>query len=365
MNFVKRLLILFPVMILTLLLRDGNCDDSVVSGNGINVFPVKSTEIQLVSETINLRYNSKKAFSAWQVDVTLNFQNFGPDTIVQIGFPFDQSLLGENDEEVIPDPGFVTYVDGTRVPVVYKQGTQNPDIKDLHYPHVFTSEIAFKSGEKKSIRHTYTVGGTVDSMGGMEFRYILKTGALWKGVIERVDVVLTTPARDMKDLQCISPAPHKAERQGNDIRLFWTMQNLKPESDIVFQTYYKNLLKLSPDQLFEEVMGKNQSGYTFTDQCMTEYFRNRVLASYGYPFSEPYAHALFYESGEFKENSQFSWSKITEKHRLLLNYLNDNCKKRITIPEPWYRSSIFLGAEAILALLLIITLCWMRRKKKN
>lgn len=365
MNFGKRLLILFPVMLFSLLLRDGSCDDSVVSGNGINVFPIKSTEIQLVSETINLRYDSKKAFSAWQVDVTLNFQNFGPDTIVQIGFPFDQSILGENEEEVVPDPGFVTYVDGTKVPVVYKQGIQNPDLKDLHYPHIFTSEIAFKSGEKKSIRHTYTVGGTVDSMGGMEFRYILKTGALWKGVIERVDVFLSTPTRDVKDLQCISPAPQKVERQGNDIRLSWTLQNLKPESDIVFQTYHQNLLKLTPDQLFDEVMGKNPSGYPFTDPCMSEYLRNRVLASYGYPFTEPYEHALFYESGQFRENPQFSWNKVTEKHRLLLKYLNDNSKKRITIPEPWYRSNIYIGVGVALAFMLIIALCWIRRKKQN
>ena len=64
--------------------------DSVVSGNGINVFPVASTDIQLVSET-NLRYDAKKAFSAWQVDVTLNFQNFGPDAVVANSIPFDES----------------------------------------------------------------------------------------------------------------------------------------------------------------------------------------------------------------------------------------------------------------------------------
>ncbi|GAM07886.1 hypothetical protein OR1_00155 [Geobacter sp. OR-1] len=306
-----------------------------------------------------------KAFSAWHVDVTLNFQNFGPDTVLQIGFPFDQSLAEADEEESPPDPGFVTYVDGTKVPVVYKKGIQNPDLKDLHYPHVFTSEIAFKSGEKKSIRHTYNVGGTVDSMGGMDFRYILKTGALWKGVIERVDVFLSTPARDMADLQCISPAPQKVERKGNDITLSWTMLNLKPEADIVFQRFFTELSRMSPDQLFEEVLGNNKSGFSVSNACMSEYFRNRVLATYGYPFAGPYEHALFYGSGQFKENPQFSWNKVTEKHRSLLNFLNDNSKQRITIPKPWYRSNVYIGAGAALVVLLLTVLFWLRRNKQK
>lgn len=361
-----RLLILFPVLLLSLLLLDGRCDDSVVSGNGINVFPVTSTDIQLVSETINLRYDAKKAFSAWQVDVTLNFQNFGPDTVVQIGFPFDSGLTGENEEELVPDPGFVTYVDGTRVPVTYKQGINNPDLKELHYPHIFTSDIAFKNGEKKSIRHTYTVGGTVDSMGGMEFRYILKTGALWKGVIERVDVLLSTPARDLSDLQCISPLPQKAERKGKDIILSWTMLNLKPDSDIVFRTFHHNLLKLSPDQLADELLGNNkQTGYSFTEACMSDYFRNKVLATYGYPFTEPYERALFYESGQFKEDPKFSWNKISDKHRYLLNYLNEHSKKRIEIPKPWYQSNAYIGAGVFLILSLVMILVLKRRKNRD
>lgn len=365
MGSVLRLL-LFPVLLFTLFTNNGRCDDTVVSGNGINVFPVTSSEIQLVSETINLRYDAKKGFRAWQVDVTLNFQNFGPDTVVQIGFPFDSEIKGEFDEDVPPNPGFITYVDGTKVPVTYKKGINNPALKGISYPHMFTSDIAFKKDEKKSIRHTYTVGGTLDSSGYSEFRYILKTGALWKGVIERVDVQLSTPAQDIANLQCISPSPQKAERKGNDVILSWTILNLKPDSDIVFQTFHNKLLKLGPDQLADEILGNDKKdGYSITEACMSDYFRNKVLATYGYPFPETHARALFYVNGLFKENPEFSWSKISSKHRYLLNYLNNNSKNPINIPKPWYQSNAFFGAGAFTVCVLVLILILMRRKNQG
>ena len=354
------------MLFLSILLQDGRCDDSVVSGNGINVFPVTSTDIQLVSETINLRYDAKKAFSAWQVDVTLNFQNFGPDTVVQIGFPFDESLTGGDEEELVPNPGFITYVDGTKVPVIYKNGIKNPALKDINYPHVFTSDIAFKKDEKKSIRHIYTVGGTVDSMGAMDFKYILKTGALWKGVIERVDVLLSTSARDLADLQYMSPPPQKAERKGKDIILSWTLVNLKPDADIIIQKFPDNLLKMSPDQLAEELLDNNKnSTYAANELSKADYFRNKVLATYGYPFTDPYEQALFYENGQFKEDPSFSWNKISTKHRYLLNYLNDKSKKRINIPKPWYLSNIYIGTGVLLILSLVMILILKRRKNQG
>ncbi len=361
-----RLLILFPVLFLSLLLQDGRCDDSVVSGNGINVFPVTSTDIQLVSETINLRYDAKKAFSAWQVDVTLNFQNFGPDTVVQVGFPFDAALTGEDEEEILPDPGFITFVDGTNVAVTHKKGIKNPALKDIQYADIYTSEIAFKSGEKKSIRHIYTVGGTVDSMGAMDFKYILKTGALWRGVIERVDMLLSTSARDLADLQYISPPPQKAERKGKDIILSWTLLNIKPDSDIVILKFPDNLLKMSLDQLAEELLGSNKNSiYAANELSKADYFRNKVLATYGYHFTDPYEQALFYENGQFKEDPSFSWNKISTKHRHLLNYLNDNSKKRINIPKPWYQSNAYIGAGVFLILSLVLILILKRRRNQG
>jgi hypothetical protein len=356
-----RLLILFPVLFLSLLLQNGRCDDSVVSGNGINVFPVTSTDIQLVSETINLRYDAKKAFSAWQVDVTLNFQNFGPDTVVQIGFPFDAALTGEDEEEILPDTGLISFVDGTKVAVTHKKGIKNPALKGIQYADIYTSEIAFKSGEKKSIRHTYTVGGTVDSMGAMDFKYILKTGALWRGVIERVDVLLSTSARDLADLQYISPPPQKAERKGKDIILSWTLLNIKPDSDIVIQKFTDNLLKMSLDQLAEEILGRNKNSiYSANELSKADYFRNKVLATYGYHFTDPYEQALFYENGQFKEDPSFSWNRISTKHRHLLNDLNDNSKKRINIPKPWYQSNAYIGAGVFLILSLVLILILKR-----
>lgn len=83
-----------------------SADDTAVYGNGINVFPVTSSEIQLVSETIKLKYESAKYSSAWSVDVTLNFKNDGPDTVVQMGFPFDAEHFDYNEEMIPPRSGF-------------------------------------------------------------------------------------------------------------------------------------------------------------------------------------------------------------------------------------------------------------------
>lgn len=118
--FLVRIQLLSLLFLVSLLIQSGRCDDAIVSGNGINVFPVTSADIQLVSETINLRYEGRKD-AGWQVDVTLNFQNFGPDTVVQIGFPFDAAVSGADEDEKLPDPNFRTYVDGKEKPVTLKE----------------------------------------------------------------------------------------------------------------------------------------------------------------------------------------------------------------------------------------------------
>lgn len=274
----------------------------------------------------------------------------------------------------------MTYVNGKKIPVKLKKGITNPDLKDIQYPYIFTSKVSFKRGEKKSIRHTYTVGGTSDSIGGMEFKYILKTGALWKGVIERVDVVLITSEQDIDNLQCMSPRPQKFDRKGKDLIISWVLLNIEPISDIVIKKFADGVSKMSSDELTQEIMD-NVDGCDY-EPDQSEYFRNKVLATYGYPFSSPLERAMFYENGQFRENPNFSWANISKNHLTVLNCLNDKCEERMTLPVPegpqqttsnenlitqksWFQTTELIGIIALIIFFLFFLFILKRRKNQK
>lgn len=53
------------------------------------------------------------------------------------------------------------------------------------------------------------------------------------------------------------------------------------------------------------------------------YAKNKVFASYGYPFKNPFVRAQFYYTGSpYKENLSFSEQNMTKEHRAYLEWLS-------------------------------------------
>ncbi|MDA8099716.1 MAG: YARHG domain-containing protein [Nitrospiraceae bacterium] len=296
-------------------LQNSYADDSVYEGNGYQVFPTKSSEVQLVAETITITDN--KAFghskrNNFGFDVDMTFKNHGGDTVLQMGFPV---LVDDIEGEQIEiDTHFRTWVNGQEVAISKKEGIPNPGIKDSHFSKlVFTYSVEFKRGETKQIKHTYDVGGISDSMGGLNLKYILRTGGHWKSVIEDYYMIFKTKTSNAKELIGTLPREQKAELIGDVLVLSWNIKNFKPKNDFLLQGGSSRFPLISRPVSQDMIEIKKFHGIMPSSQL--RYAKNKVFASYGYPFKNPFIRAQFYYPGSrYEEKASFSEQKMSKEH---------------------------------------------------
>ncbi len=312
---IKNALLVLHFTVLFALFNSAFGNDSAYYGSGVTVYPVKHDNIQLVSEVITI---TKGVGLGWGVEASLNFKNHGKKTSVQMGFPFDTD--GPNDpedkEEDVPDPKFRTFIDSKEIKVIKKKGWSKSPLQDLNFPIVYTFTVSFEQGETKTIRHTYSVQGTEWSTGDYEFKYILKTGALWRGVIENVKVAMILPGTSAAGVHCVLPKEHKATQNKDAVVLSWEFQNIKPKFNITAKTLFGRE-PIGLDYL------RTTKDLFITDACCVRYFRNLVYASYGYPFENPYPRMQFYGSGLFHERNDFNINMITRADKKVLDDLTN------------------------------------------
>jgi len=221
LRYIKSSLLVFSILLLLLLTRPVYGNDAVYFGSGVTVYPVKNEDIQLVSEVITI---TKGVGLGWGVEAVLNFKNHGDKTTVQMGFPFDTYGPEEpwamdstelSNPTYLPNPKFRTFIKGKEIKVTRKKGWDQSPLQDLNYPIVYTFIVPFEKGEAKSIRHTYSVMGTDWSTGDYEIKYILKTGALWKGVIENIKVKMILSGNSFSEITEITPQAHSTQKKKN------------------------------------------------------------------------------------------------------------------------------------------------------
>ncbi len=315
-------------------------DDSAFWGNGYTVFPLKTNDIQLVSENIKIvnisslpelkPKNLKFVFNPnkWLVEAELIFKNFGNDTAIQMGFPFQEGY-GDDEERTGYPQDFETWVDGKKVKIIIKKGTDNPLWKQagFRFEKVYTFTVHFQKGQTIKIKHLYTVGGSLVSNGEWGFSYILRTGALWKGDIEDFKAEYLTK---VGELYCITPEPSTSSIDGNKVILKWSYMNFKPDEDISISNIpldipilaekatnstsnYAPLLSYKTS-LADFFSSTKTSDLSEIDDCGLRFIKNSIYANYGYPFKTPWIKAQFYYPGSvYKEDSTFSIDKIPKK----------------------------------------------------
>jgi hypothetical protein len=71
---------LFVCFIIVFFAYDAYADDSVYSGDGIDVYPLQSTDIQMIAEVITV--SDKGGRDRFDVDVDMTFKNHGTKTTV-------------------------------------------------------------------------------------------------------------------------------------------------------------------------------------------------------------------------------------------------------------------------------------------
>jgi hypothetical protein len=192
---------------------------------------------------------------------------------------------------------------------------------------VYTYTITFKRGEAKKIKHTYNVGGSDTSVGRWELKYILRTGALWKGVIEDFALIYKTHIAKAKDIIGFLPRERRSMLKGKELRLFWNFKDFEPKDDfrVIGGNTGINPTLLVKSSVSEDmkIIKSNRIIAGLLGSAELRYAKNKVFASYGYPFKNPFVRAQFYyPSSPYKESASFSEQKMSKEHLAYIELLS-------------------------------------------
>ena len=238
-------------------------DDSSWEGDGYTVMPLSNNQIQLVSEKIQIveqpawkpPFSQSFSKNMWLIDAELIFKNLGGSTSVQMGFPIESSEEGDFPQDL------KTWVDGVPVTTTIKKGIPNPALAKLKpqigpFGEVYAYNVKFKKGQEIKIKHVYTVGGYADDY-DWNVNYILRTGALWKGVIKDIRIVIVASTKEPffvrpggyeaklknNDPFFVKPRGYKSKLINNELIISWHFKNIKPITDIIISNLNYNGLR--------------------------------------------------------------------------------------------------------------------------
>lgn len=202
-------------------------DDGSLGRTPEGVFPINENDIEMKSEDITVDLESGK------VECIFVFHNTGPAKEVYMGFPgkIDEKWGGDNTDPVnLSLKNFKAYVNSEELKVNHEKGIELSDIPwDLPpYEEWFAFTVPFKAGETVTVRNTYDVTFSSDSIGEVFCGYVLRTGSLWKGPIGKARVTFS--------LGGIKPYQVELLEFGmftfKDNAIVWERENFEPLYDL-------------------------------------------------------------------------------------------------------------------------------------
>jgi len=198
------------------------------------------SEIRMVSEHVKINLSPSKV----TVEGSFQLKNAKKALTAVIGYP--RGVLEKSLD------GFTVTVDGERLPVASQagqkgnhpamprapgRGKKGGPVKSAYqfrpgYPEWKTFKVKFEAGQTRKVVVSYSVTpaelNSTDNGKLLAYIYTLKTGADWKGKIDKGVVELTLNGVSTKHL--ISVTPRKHVRNGRT--LVWTFEDKKPTQDI-------------------------------------------------------------------------------------------------------------------------------------
>lgn len=236
---------LFCLMLVSIAFKSLWADDAPLAFiPGGNVKPITNTDVQLVSETIDIYLLPDK----YSVEVNYYFKNTGKAQKLMMGFP-------SNKETKVMD--YKVYENNVPLQTINRPGSWEFELKGVHaqlFDNSINSfecfEVDFKEGETKHIKDVFNQLYTDDYDGAENsFFYILKTGGLWKDKINSVLIrVHSEKAPAEFDLK-------SGKLNGNKVSLVnFSIEytDLEPTEDLIFtvRNYdYFNVTKASSELL--------------------------------------------------------------------------------------------------------------------
>ena len=302
-------------------------------GSGQVVFPLNSHDIELSYEQVYIYFND-----SIDVDCYFHLKNYGPIQEVQIGFPDNRVIWGDDIRTIT-----VRDLTTSEQPQVTKKDATG-------YEKVFLWKTKFNSGELKIINVKYSFEVSWSSAEPYsKFGYILKTGALWRGVIKKADFYIKF--KQEIPHPCILASPHNYLYTKD--RLEWHFNNIEPDFNLEIKIfprdnekiyefmYFPYQADLDDDYLWDEVFyvsdefapgepEKNNPNYVEWVKyqlIILPEIRNEIYARHGYIFQEQKCKELFNKKSWYKPNSSFSYEMFNLVEKRNINYIIELEKK--------------------------------------
>ena len=207
-------------------------DDAPMALFGETLVPIKSSEIQLVDEDIDVFTNVNEFPGKASVTAVLRFKNLSDkDLTLLVGFPLDKEYNDTTEGEYYSTKqlDFKVEVNGNKVhPRTFYDKQQERTW--------FVWEQKFPAKKKVIIKHDYKVptwgSNHIDPEGYdiQYFQYILTTGALWAGNIERATITIHfDKPLNTKYYYAIPKTTMQSAKQ-----VKWVLKDFEPKSEVTF-----------------------------------------------------------------------------------------------------------------------------------
>jgi hypothetical protein len=212
-------------------------NDTFVYDNGHAVYPINTDKIRMVSEKISVIMVGKQTNRNAQVTCEFKFENkTNVEIKAKLGFPAEDRYYydrSEGEREVSPLRDFVSYVNGVEVKVDLRKQIDKGEWKGMYW---YTWDVTFPPSGKLSLKNTYKARLSLNYY-TQWFEYILKTGANWRGPIERSEIeVIYNNGEDLRR-RVIKASPKNFKIKHN--KIIWEFTNFIPTQNI--SVYEKNL----------------------------------------------------------------------------------------------------------------------------
>lgn len=308
------LLILLPSVV--------SANDTAWGGTPGNLFPIQTTEVEMVEEHVILQQNSKQ--NSWDVSVEFSFRNTSDKPVeLTMGFPFYA-----NDEEgdlaqplgskpaKANDPlvwDFLTTVDGVSTKFKKQEVKLNEKHPDLHYEWAYVWPVKFKPGQTIKVVNKFRQGLTASAGGEFFIGYTLMTGGMWKGGKigrSQIDVI-----GDETSLPCgseyveITPGGSRLERAEAGPKLHWDLKDFAPKTDVQACFMSRRTFRL---MTFTDLKDTKLEALSAAELRI---IRNTIFALHGYTFKSPDLQTHFAKQGYYYPRKSFKNSDLNKEER--------------------------------------------------
>lgn len=144
--------------------------------------PEKRSDVELVDEALTFREVLEEGQSRWEVEARYRFVNRGEEAALTVGFPIDEPT-GEGGGM----QGYAVEVDGAAAawrpfdPQKDGDDAARAAARTFGYDRVYLTDVTFPAGGTREVVHRYSQRASNNNEWMAWHRYLLRTGAHWRG----------------------------------------------------------------------------------------------------------------------------------------------------------------------------------------